>query len=101
MDELKAGNAAGDGPGEERRRICRALTSVLRQSPLSEDLDPKSFFMMLNSNFDMLYISGAPTWSRSGRRSRAAARPTSCTGSFSASRRSRRFGASGFVRRIP
>ncbi|MCA9549147.1 MAG: hypothetical protein KC933_03870 [Myxococcales bacterium] len=66
MDELKAGNAAGDGPGEERRRICRALTSVLRQSPLAEALDPKSFFMMLNSNFDMLYISGAldlePVW---------------------------------------
>lgn len=41
-------------PEDLRKTTCRGLTGVLKRSPVANDVDPKSFFMMLNSNFAVL-----------------------------------------------
>ena len=65
MNETKA-EVASPGGDESKKAICRALTGVLRQSPLAQEIDPKSFFMMLNSNFHVLFRHGIldldPVW---------------------------------------
>ncbi len=43
---------------DTKRDVCRTLTNVVRQSVLAEEIDPKSFFMMLNNNFNMLFHHG-------------------------------------------
>jgi len=41
-------------PEDLRKTTCRGLTGVLKRSPVANVVDPKSFFMMLNSNFAVL-----------------------------------------------
>ncbi|MEM1024125.1 MAG: hypothetical protein AAGD10_05815 [Myxococcota bacterium] len=41
-------------PEDLKKTTCRGLTGVLKRSPVAEAVDPKSFFMMLNSNFAVL-----------------------------------------------
>jgi hypothetical protein len=68
MNELKARPTAPGGTpqGDLKRTVCRALTGVLRQSPLAAEIDPKSFYMMLSSNFALLFQHGTldldPVW---------------------------------------
>lgn len=49
-----------------KKEVCRALTNVVRNSPLAEQIDPKSFFVMLNTNFSVLYqqdtLDLVPIW---------------------------------------
>jgi hypothetical protein len=42
----------GGTPADAKKAVCKAFTSVVKSSSLS--LDPKSFFMMLNTNFAVL-----------------------------------------------
>ncbi|MEM7678971.1 MAG: hypothetical protein AAF449_23585, partial [Myxococcota bacterium] len=42
-------------PAEQRRVVCKALTRVVSKSHLAEEIDPKAFFMMLNTNYAVLY----------------------------------------------
>src|SRR5438128_174962 len=36
---------------ERKKTVCTTLTYVVRSSALRDQIDPKSFFMMLSSNF--------------------------------------------------
>lgn len=51
---------------DTKKEVCRTLTNVVRRSPLAGQIDPKSFFVMLNNNFSMLYRNStldlAPVW---------------------------------------
>ena len=42
-------------PVERRKAVCKALTRVVRGAELSQPIDPKAFFMMLNANYAVLY----------------------------------------------
>ncbi len=54
----------------EKKEVCRVLTGVLRRSPLVESLDPKTFYMMLSSNYPVLKRGDTfefePLWSALG-----------------------------------
>lgn len=41
-------------PDDRKKSVVRGLTGLLRVSPISADVDPKNFFMMVNSNFSIL-----------------------------------------------
>lgn len=45
-------------PKELKKQVCRTLTNVLKASSLREQIDPKAFFLMVNSNFALLYQGG-------------------------------------------
>lgn len=45
-------------PKELKKQVCRTLTNVLKASTLREQIDPKAFFLMVNSNFAMLFHTG-------------------------------------------
>lgn len=49
-----------------RKEIVSALTSVLKQSPLKEEIDAKTFFLMISGNFQILFQNGTldlePIW---------------------------------------
>lgn len=51
---------------DTKKDVCRALTNVVRKSPLVDRIDPKSFYAMLNTNFNVLYHEGTldlvPVW---------------------------------------
>lgn len=51
---------------ETRKVVCRTLTNVVRSSQLGAEIDPKTFFMMLNANYPVLYRAGlidlSPLW---------------------------------------
>ena len=51
---------------DTKKLVCRALTRVLQDSVLARAIDPKSFFMMLNANFEQLFstdrIDTGPLW---------------------------------------
>ena len=51
--------------GETKKAVCRAFTKIVKTSRL-ESIDPKAFFMMMNTNFAMLHREGqldlAPLW---------------------------------------
>ncbi len=55
-----------DAARDTKRALCRALTQVLSNSTLRVTIDPKSFFMMLSTNYPVLYRSGrfdlGPVW---------------------------------------
>lgn len=41
--------------GETKKAVCRVLTNVIKASPLRDAIDPKAFFMMINTNFPVIY----------------------------------------------
>lgn len=45
-------------PKELKKQVCRTLTNVLKASSLREQIDPKAFFLMVNSNFALLFQGG-------------------------------------------
>ncbi|MBK6686764.1 MAG: hypothetical protein IPG45_20025 [Deltaproteobacteria bacterium] len=45
-------------PKELKKQVCRTLTNVLKASSLREQIDPKAFFLMVNSNFALLFHTG-------------------------------------------
>jgi hypothetical protein len=49
---------------EEKKIVCKSLTSIVKTSPLS--IDPKAFFMMLTTNYAVLCSNGrldlGPVW---------------------------------------
>lgn len=51
---------------DTKKDVCRTLTNVVRASAMADQIDPKSFFMMLNNNFNVLFHQGtldlAPVW---------------------------------------
>jgi hypothetical protein len=51
---------------ELKKAVCRALTNILKASPLRDAIDPKQFFMMISANFAALYQDGrldlGPVW---------------------------------------
>jgi hypothetical protein len=51
---------------ETKKAVCRTFVNVVKASPLAEAIDPKTFLMMLNSHFSVLYQGGtlhlAPIW---------------------------------------
>ncbi|MCK6547696.1 hypothetical protein L6R52_17730 [Myxococcota bacterium] len=51
---------------ETKRAVCRAFTNVIGRSALADAVDPKSFLLMLNTQFPVLYRGGrlylAPLW---------------------------------------
>jgi hypothetical protein len=42
-------------PKELKKQVSRTLTNVLKASALRDRIDPKAFFLMINSNFALLY----------------------------------------------
>lgn len=56
----------GSSSTETRKAVCRSFANVVKGSGLAEIIDPKSFFMMLSSNFPAIYRGGklhlAPIW---------------------------------------
>lgn len=52
--------------GETKKAICRAFTKIVKTSRLQGSIDPKAFFMMMNTNYAMLHREGAfdlnPLW---------------------------------------
>lgn len=56
-----------EGSGQVgRKEIVAALTGVVKRSPLKDEIDPKTFFMMVSSNFQVLFQNGVldlnPIW---------------------------------------
>lgn len=53
-------------PQAGRKEIVAALTGVLKNSPLKDEIDPKAFFMMVSGNFQVLFQNGTldlgPIW---------------------------------------
>jgi hypothetical protein len=45
-------------PAEQKKAVCTGLTAVVRESGLAGAIDPKAFFMMLNSNYAALCREG-------------------------------------------
>lgn len=49
-----------------RKEIVSALTNVVKESPLKEEIDAKTFFLMISGNFQVLFQNGtldlAPIW---------------------------------------
>lgn len=41
-----------------KKAVCRGFTGILKESPLATSVDPKSFFMMLNTNYSALARDG-------------------------------------------
>jgi hypothetical protein len=41
-------------PEDRKKATCKGLTNVLKASRLSETIDPKAFYMMLNTNYSVL-----------------------------------------------
>jgi hypothetical protein len=39
---------------DQKKAVCTKLTGVLKKSPLGQAIDPKAFFMMLNTNYPVL-----------------------------------------------
>jgi len=46
---------AGDGT---KKAVCRGFAGILKESPLASQVDPKSFLMMLNTNYSALARDG-------------------------------------------
>lgn len=42
----------------QKKAVCRGLTAILKESPVASSVDPKSFFMMLNTNYSALATNG-------------------------------------------
>src|SRR6056297_1971634 len=42
----------------QKKAVCRGLTAILKESPVASSVDPKSFFMMLNTNYSALAANG-------------------------------------------
>lgn len=55
-----------DPQAGRRKTVCRALTNVLHRSVLANRIDPKAFYMLLSTNFAVLYrdetFDLAPLW---------------------------------------
>lgn len=51
---------------DTKKEVCRTLTNVVRNSTLEDRIDPKSFYVMLNTNFSVLFQQGTvdlvPVW---------------------------------------
>ena len=53
-----------------KKAVCQGLTKVLKRSPLKDSVDPKAFFMMLTTNYQVLCHGGGfdlkPIWDAIG-----------------------------------
>lgn len=53
-------------PIDTKKAVCRTLTNVIKTSPLKEAIDPTAFFMMVSTNFPVLYsgtqLNLGPLW---------------------------------------
>jgi hypothetical protein len=49
---------SGVAADPQKKAVCRGLTAILKESPVASSVDPKSFFMMLNTNYSALAAEG-------------------------------------------